>query len=103
MAVAKGPTYSGTPNVASRVQSAAEPDSVLITASVHELISGLFVVEDLGAHQLTGIELPVQLYRAIQPTAARRRKRGAGTRALTPFVGREDDNAFAAQSLGAGA
>ena len=83
--------FGDVPNVASRVQAAAEPDSVLITAAVHRLVSGLFVVEDRGAHQLKGIERPLQLYRAIQPTAVRRRTRGAVARSLTPFVGREDD------------
>jgi class 3 adenylate cyclase len=32
--------FGGTPNVASRVQSAAEPGAVLITGAVHELVSG---------------------------------------------------------------
>src|SRR5215469_1711572 len=83
--------FGDAPNVASRVQSAAEPDSVLITAAVHQLVSGLFVVEDRGAHQLKGIEHPVRLYRVLRPTVARRRTRGAAVRALTPFVDREDD------------
>jgi len=78
-------------NIAARVHLAAVPDTVLITAETHRLISGLFVVEDRGAHQLKGIARPVQLYRAIHPTAARRRTRGAAGRSLTPFVGREDD------------
>ena len=38
--------FGDAPNVASRVQALAAPDSVLITAAVHDLISGLFVVED---------------------------------------------------------
>ncbi|HEY2483786.1 MAG TPA: adenylate/guanylate cyclase domain-containing protein [Candidatus Binataceae bacterium] len=83
--------FGDAPNVASRVQSAAEPNSVLITAAVHELVSGLFLVEDFGAHQLKGIAHPLQLYRAVQPTAVRRHTRSAATRALTPFVGRDDD------------
>jgi class 3 adenylate cyclase len=83
--------FGDAPNVASRVQSAAEPDSVVITPAVHELVSGLFVVEDCGAHQLKGIERPLQLYRAIRPTVARRHNRNAAVRALTPFVGREDE------------
>src|SRR5262249_45674558 len=62
----------------------------LITAAVYGLVSGLFVVEDRGAHQLKGIARPVQLYRAIHPTAVRRRTRGAAGRSLTPFVRRED-------------
>lgn len=83
--------FGDAPNVASRVQSAAEPNAVFITGKVHELVSGLFLFEDRGAHQLKGIEHPVRLYRAIQATATRQRIRGASTRALTPFVGREDD------------
>src|SRR5215472_3623947 len=83
--------FGDAPNVASRVQSAAEPGSVLITSAVHELVSGLFVVEDRGAQQLKGIEHPVSLYRVIQPTVTRRRTHGAAVRALTPFGGREDE------------
>jgi class 3 adenylate cyclase len=83
--------FGEAPNVAARVQSAAEPDSVVITGAVHELVAGLFVVEDRGAHQLKGIAHPLRLYRAIQPTVARRHTRRATSRIQTPFVGREDD------------
>src|SRR5215469_4921683 len=80
--------FGDAPNVASRVQSAAEPDSVVITAAVHELVSGLFVVEDRGLYRLKGIEHPVQLYRAIRHTVVRRRTHGDSARTLMPFVGR---------------
>ncbi|MGA7873993.1 MAG: AAA family ATPase [Candidatus Binatus sp.] len=83
--------FGDAPNIASRVQTAAEPDSVLITAAVHELVSGLFIVEDRGAQPLKGIEHPVQLYRVIQPIAVRRRRHDSAVRALTPFVGRDDE------------
>src|SRR4029077_3096944 len=83
--------FGDAPNMASRVQTVAEPDTVVITAPVLQLVSGLFVVEDRGAHALKGIELPVQLYRAIQPSDGRRRAHGAAARALTPFVGRDDE------------
>ncbi len=86
-----GDVYGDTPNIASRVQSAATLDSVFITAAVHQLVSGLFVVEDRGAQALKGIEQPVQLYRVIRPSVVRRRRRGGAARALTPFVGREDE------------
>src|SRR5215472_2063529 len=83
--------FGDAPNVASRVQSAAEPDSVVITSAVHELVSGLFVVEDRGAHQLKGIERPIQLYRATQSTVPRRLTQRPAARMQTPFVGRDDD------------
>src|SRR5262249_30993571 len=57
---AEADVFGAAPNIASRVQMAAGADSVLITAAVHELVSGLFIVEDSGAHHLKGIEHPVQ-------------------------------------------
>jgi class 3 adenylate cyclase/predicted ATPase len=83
--------FGNVPNVASRVQSAAAPDTVLITADVHQLVSGLFVVDDRGAKPLKGIEHPVQLYRVIQSSGVRGRLAVAALRGLTPFIGREDE------------
>ena len=84
--------FGDTPNIAARVQAAAEPGSVMITDAVHRLVSGLFVVEDRGAQALKGIERPVQLYRVVQPSGVRGRfEAAAATRGLTPFVGREDE------------
>jgi class 3 adenylate cyclase/tetratricopeptide (TPR) repeat protein len=84
--------FGDTPNIAARVQTAAVPGTVLISADAHRLVSGLFVVEDCGSQALKGIERPVQLYRVVQPSGVRGRLgAAAATRALTPFVGREDE------------
>jgi class 3 adenylate cyclase/tetratricopeptide (TPR) repeat protein len=84
--------FGDTPNIAARVQGAAAPGTVLITAATHRLISGLFVVEDRGAQALKGVERPVQLYWVVQPSGVRGRlAAAAAVRALTPFVGREDE------------
>jgi class 3 adenylate cyclase/tetratricopeptide (TPR) repeat protein len=83
--------FGDTPNIASRVQALAEPDSVLITAAVHQLIAGLFVVEDRGAQRLKGVQQPVQVYRVIQSSVVRRRTHGFSVGAVTPFVGRDDE------------
>ena len=53
--------FGDAPNIAARVEAAAEPGTVLITDAVHRLVSGLFVVEDRGAQPLKGIERPTQL------------------------------------------
>jgi class 3 adenylate cyclase len=68
------------------VQALDAPDSVLITAAVHELVSGLFLVEDRGSQRLKGIGDPVQLYRAIGQSVVRRRTHAAATRTLSPLV-----------------
>ena len=83
--------FGDAPNIASRVQALAEPDSVLITGNVHALVSGLFVVEDRGAQPLKGIDHPVQLYRAIQPLTVRRHAHRSAVHALTTFVGRDTE------------
>src|SRR6266849_1370361 len=84
--------FGDAPNIAARVEAAAEPGTVMITDAVHRLVSGLFVVEDRGAQALKGIERPVQLYRVIQPSGVRGRLEAvAAAGGLTPFVGREDE------------
>jgi class 3 adenylate cyclase/tetratricopeptide (TPR) repeat protein len=84
--------FGEAPNIAARVQAAAAPDTVLITASTYRLVTGLFVVEDCGSRAFKGIEQPLQLYRVIQPERARGRlAAAAASRGLTPFVGREDE------------
>jgi len=84
--------FGDTPNIAARVQAAAEPGTVVVTDAVHRLVSGLFVVESRGTPSLKGIERPVQLYRVVQPSGVRGRLQAtAAARGLTPFVGREDE------------
>ena len=86
-----GEAFGETLNVAARVQAAAEPGTVLVTAAVQRQVAGLFVAEDKGAHDLKGVPPPVALYRLVRPSGAGRR---ASARSLTPFVGREEDLAL---------
>jgi hypothetical protein len=84
--------FGDTPNIAARVQAAAEPGTVVITDATHRLVSGLFVVEERGAQALKGIERPVLLYRVVRPSGVRGRlEAAAAARGLTPFVGREQE------------
>ena len=46
--------FGDVPNIAARVQAAANPDTVFITAASHRLVSGLFVVEERGTRQAQG-------------------------------------------------
>ena len=88
---AAGEVFGEAPNVAARVQAAAEPGTVLVTASVQRQTAGLFVVEDKGAHELKGVPTPVALYRIVRASGGGRR---GGARVLTPLVGREDELAL---------
>ncbi|HEY2485447.1 MAG TPA: adenylate/guanylate cyclase domain-containing protein, partial [Candidatus Binataceae bacterium] len=83
--------FGDTANIASRVQSAADPDTVVVTPTVNRLVSGLFVVEERGAHQLKGLAEPVDLYRIVRLSSVRNRLAASIVRGLTPFVGRDDE------------
>jgi class 3 adenylate cyclase/predicted ATPase len=85
---ATGEVFGDAPNIAARVQSAAEPGSILITATVQRQTAGLFVAEDRGQHELKGMSTPITLYRVVRASGGGRR---GGARALTPLVGREEE------------
>jgi class 3 adenylate cyclase len=85
---ATGEVFGDAPNVAARVQAAAEPGSVLITMNVQRQVAGLFVVEEQAARELKGVPASVQLFRIIRASGGGRR---GGARTITPFVGREEE------------
>ena len=69
---ATGEVFGEAPNIAARVQAAAEPGSVLITGSVQRQVAGLFVVEEKGAHELKGVAQPLSLYRVVRASGGGR-------------------------------
>jgi class 3 adenylate cyclase/predicted ATPase len=77
-----------TTNIAARVQGAAEPDTVVISAATQRLVAGMFVVEERGPHTLKGVREAVTLYRVVQPSGVRSRL-DVAVGHLTRFVGRE--------------
>jgi class 3 adenylate cyclase/tetratricopeptide (TPR) repeat protein len=84
---AAGEIFGDAPNSAARVQTLADPGTVLITARVQRQVAGLFVAEDRGVHELKGVPTPVALYQIVRASGGRR----FGARALTPLVGREEE------------
>jgi class 3 adenylate cyclase/tetratricopeptide (TPR) repeat protein len=82
--------FGETPNIAARVQSVSDPDTVVITAATQRLVAGLFVVEERGPQRLKGVPQPVVLYRVVQPSGVRSRLDVSAGR-HTPFVGRHSE------------
>ena len=77
-------------NVAARMQAAAEPGTVLITAATNRFVADAFDVEDLGEIVVKGKTDPVHAYRVLAPKAVPDRKRGLERAGLaSPMVGRE--------------
>lgn len=76
-----------TVNLAARVQSAAEPDTVLVTENTHRLTSTLFEFEDRGRITVKGKSGDIQVYRVVEERKGATRMRGiAGLD--SPLVGR---------------
>jgi len=79
-------------NVAARIQAAAEPGSVLITASTHRLLADAFETEDIGEIVVKGKTEPVHAFRVLAPKAVPGRRRGLERAGLgSPMVGRDDE------------
>ena len=76
-----------TVNVASRLEGAARPDSILISQSVYERIYHLFETEDVPPVTVKGKAEPLRVHRVVG-------RRGAGDShgpKRTTFVGRETE------------
>ena len=57
-----------TPNLAARLQTLAEPDTVVIAAGTRRLVGDLFEYRDLGAVQIKGITAPVPAWQVLRPS-----------------------------------
>jgi ABC-type oligopeptide transport system substrate-binding subunit/class 3 adenylate cyclase len=77
-------------NLAARMESAAEPGTVLITEDTHKLVAPLFDSEPLGPIEVKGKAQPVPAYRVLAPKMAPGKPRGiAGLESR--LVGRETE------------
>src|SRR5919198_1506561 len=75
-------------NTASRIQSAAEPGSLLVGEATRRASERTIVFEDAGEHELKGKSEPLRLWRAMRVVSARGGQLKSGG-LEAPFVGRE--------------
>jgi class 3 adenylate cyclase len=78
-----------TPNIASRLQAEAQPDTVVIGDATERLVDGLFALEDMGPRRLKGVSHDVHLYRVLGESDAVDRFDMRTRRGMTPLIGRE--------------
>lgn len=83
-----------TPNLAARLQSAAEPDCVLVSSSTHQLTGDFFDYSFLGEQAIKGFSEPVLVWKALRESATESRFAAAHAAAAGPMVGRERELAF---------
>jgi class 3 adenylate cyclase/ABC-type lipoprotein export system ATPase subunit len=82
-----------TPNLAARLQSSAEPDSVLVSPSTHQLTADFFEYSFFGEHAIKGFREPISIWKALRESATETRFAAAHA-AAGPIVGRERELAF---------
>jgi class 3 adenylate cyclase/predicted ATPase len=80
-----------TPNLASRLQGIAEPDTVVISDATRRLLGNLFELQILGPRDLKGIAGPVQAWAVVRASSIQSRFEALRPTDLTALVGREEE------------
>ena len=83
-----------TPNLAARLQTLAEPGTVVISQSTRRLVGRLFELEDLGPVPLKGFAEPLAAFRVEGEGRAEGRFEARQSAGLTPLVGRAEELAL---------
>ena len=79
-----------TPNLAARLQTLAEPNTVVTADSTQRLVAGLFDLVDLGFRELKGFATPLRAWRIAGEAGAEGRF-DALHGVATPLVGRAEE------------
>jgi len=77
-----------TPNLAARLQTLAEPNSVVVSESTHHLLGRQFDYQSLGERTLKGFAKPVQVWRVLREAAVASRFAAGHAARTGPFIGR---------------
>lgn len=80
-----------TPNLAARLQAAANPGTVLVCANTHRLTEGYFEFRGLGGLSLKGWSDPVPVWQPIRPTGVSNRFAARAASRRIALVGREEE------------
>jgi predicted ATPase len=80
-----------TPNLAARLQTLAEPGSVVVSRRTRRLVGGLFELADAGTHRLKGFAELVPAWSVLGESRAESRFEALRGLGLTPLVGREQE------------
>src|SRR5262249_15872596 len=80
-----------TPNLAARLQGAAEPGTVLIDAATRSLVGDVFELGRIANQVLKGFAEPVPVWQVLAERAVPSRFEAAHRAGLTALVGREHE------------
>jgi len=82
-----------TVNLASRMQSMADPGTILVSGETHRLAQDFFRFHHLGKKVVRGKAAPVEAYQLLEASEVATRIEAAVIRGLTRFVGRDKEMA----------
>jgi class 3 adenylate cyclase len=82
-----------TVNLASRMQTLADPGGILVSRDTHKLARDFFKFHHVGKKIVKGKEEAVEAYRLMETTEVATRIEASVIRGLTKFVGREKEMA----------
>src|ERR1700737_3677247 len=80
-----------TPNLAARLQTLAEPGTVLISESTHRLIDGHFECRNLGPVTLKGWAEPISTWQVLGTSEVESRFEAQHKTRLTALIGRDEE------------
>jgi len=80
-----------TPNLAARLQTLAEPNTVVIAAGTRRLVGDLFEYQDLGAIKVKGISGAVPAWQVLRPSVVASRFEALRGSMLSPLIGRDEE------------
>jgi class 3 adenylate cyclase/predicted ATPase len=80
-----------TPNLAARLQTLAEPNTVVIAEGTRRLLGHLFELDDLGARELKGIPGLTRAWAVLRARPVESRFEALRAGHLTELVGRDED------------
>lgn len=76
-------------NVAARMESLADPETLIVSGATRNLAEGFFEFESKGQQRIRGVRSPVEVFRVIGENAARTRFDVASAAEMTPLIGRD--------------
>jgi class 3 adenylate cyclase/tetratricopeptide (TPR) repeat protein len=78
-----------TTNLASRMESVADPGSIVVSGNTHKMTREYFTFESLGEVEVKGKRAPQEVYELVQASEVETRMEASEARGLTRFVGRQ--------------
>jgi class 3 adenylate cyclase/tetratricopeptide (TPR) repeat protein len=80
-----------TTNLVARLQTIAEPNSIVISPVTHRLVGALFDYRDLGRHALKGFPEPVHVRQVLGVSKVESRFEAQHQSGTSPLFGREEE------------